>query len=158
VNALLRDAAPADVPAVARLIRGLAEYEGKAGELRGTEADYAAALFGTPPRAYAMLAERAGEPVGLALWYFLFPTFVAKPVLYVEDIYVQPAQRGLGIGRGMFAELARRALAADCVRMEWSVLHWNTPALAFYRGLGAVPVTEWIRQRLEGEALAALAG
>lgn len=154
---VLRDAAPDDVPLVARFVRALAEYERLAQEAVGTEEDFRRLLFGTPPRAEALIAELHGAPVGFALWYYAVSTFLAKPSLYVEDVFVEPAQRGRGIGRAIFRDLARRALAAGCGRMEWSVLDWNAPAIVFYRSLGACPREGWTLQRLSGPALAALA-
>lgn len=154
---LLRDAAAPDVPLVLRLIRALAEYEKLLHEVQATEADVRRLLFGDPPRAWALVAEWEGEPVGFALWYYSVSTFLGRPSLYVEDVYVDPAQRNRGIGRAIFAELARRAVAEGCGRMEWSVLDWNAPSIAFYRSIGARPREGWTLQQLTGPALAALA-
>lgn len=153
----LRDATPADVPLVLRLIRALADYEKLLHEVQATEADVRRLLFGDPPRAWALVAEWEGEPVGFALWYYSVSTFLGRPSLYVEDVYVDPAQRNRGIGRAIFAELARRAVAEGCGRMEWSVLDWNAPSIAFYRSIGARPREGWTLQQLTGPALAALA-
>jgi GNAT superfamily N-acetyltransferase len=157
----LRDAVPGDEVAICGFVRALAEYEKMAGEAHGTAEDFRRALFGTPPRAFALLAEVAEEAVGFAVWFFNFSTFAARPGLYVEDVFVLPAWRGKGIGRAIFRDLARRALAAGCARMDWQVLDWNAPAIGFYRSIGAHALDEWTTQRLEGEALhrfAALAG
>jgi GNAT superfamily N-acetyltransferase len=154
---LLRDAGPRDVPLVARFVRDLAEYERLGHFAIGTEAQFATLLFGDPPRAHALIAERDGEPVGFALWYFAVSTFAARTKLYVEDVFVAPHARGRGIGRAIFVEMARRAVALDCVTMEWSVLDWNAPSIAFYRSIGATPHEGWTTQRLSGEALHALA-
>ena len=153
----LRDAVPADVAAIARLVRALADYEKLAHEARAGEADFHAALFGAHPCARAAVGERAGETVAFALWFTTFSTFTGRPGLWVEDVFVDPAHRGHGIGRALFALMAQRALAAGCARMEWSVLDWNAPAIAFYRALGAAPLEDWTTQRLTGAALSALA-
>ena len=154
----LREAGPADLPVVVRFVRALAEYERLLHEAVATEEDFRVALFGTPPRAGAMVAECGAAPVGLCLWYYTFSTFTGRPGLYIEDIFVDPAHRRRGIGLAFFRAMARRAVAEGCARMEWSVLDWNAPAIAFYRKLGAVPKGEWTVQRLSGEALRTLAG
>ncbi len=152
-----RDALPGDEGRVAWFVRALAEYEKLLHEVAGTEADYAAALFGAPPRCHAMFVERDGIDVGFALWFYNFSTFAGRHGLYVEDVFVLPEHRGGGIGTAIFSELARRAVAQGCVRMEWSVLNWNAPAVKFYNGLGARPMSDWTVQRLTGDALAAVA-
>ena len=157
MNLRLRDAAEADLPVLVRLVRALAGYEKLEHEARATEADFRRALFGTPVRAHALIAELDDEPVGFALWFHNFSTFEGRAGLYLEDIYVEPGHRGRGIGRAIFRDLARRAVAADCARLEWSVLDWNAPAVAFYRELGAAAMNEWTVQRLSGDALRALA-
>lgn len=154
---LLRDATPADVPLVAHFVRALAEYEKLAHLAIGTEEQFHALLFGNPPRAHALIAAWEGAPVGFALWYFAVSTFTASTKLYLEDIFVEPAHRNRGIGRAIFADLARRAIAAGSSGMEWSVLDWNAPSIAFYRSIGATPHEGWTTQRLTGAALAALA-
>jgi GNAT superfamily N-acetyltransferase len=105
-----------------------------------------------------MMADVAGQCIGLVLWSYNFSTFLCRPGLYVEDIFVEPAHRGLGIGRAFFRALAQRAIEQGCGRMEWSVLDWNEPSIAFYRSLGAVAMDEWTVQRLTADAIAALAG
>ena len=154
---ILRTAKPADIPDVLRLVRGLAEYERLLEEMTATEADFAHALFGPRPLAAAMLAEFAGRAIGVAIWYYLFSTFRARPVLYLEDIFVEPAHRGRGIGFALFRRLAQIARAGNCLSMEWSVLNWNQPAIDFYRRIGARPVTDWTLQRLDAKGIAALA-
>jgi len=154
---LLRDAAPGDASVIARFVKDLADYEKLGQEAQATAEDFSAALFGQTPRAYAMLAEVDGKPVGFALWFYNFSTFLARHGLYIEDIYVEPAYRGFGIGRAFFRALARRALAEGCGRMEWWVLNWNEPAIRFYRSLGAEPMSDWTVQRLTGASLQALA-
>jgi GNAT superfamily N-acetyltransferase len=153
----LRDATPADVPLLLRFVRELAEYERLSTHARATADTLHAALFGDTPRAYALLADLSGVPVGFAVWFYNFSTFEARAGLYVEDVFVVPAQRGKGVGRAMFRALARRAVEQGCARMDWTVLDWNRPAHDFYRGIGARPVAGWTMQRLEGVALAALA-
>ena len=153
----LRDAGPADVTVLLRFVRALAEYERLLDHAVAGEADLHESLFGTPPRAHALLAERSGVAVGFAVWFYSFSTFSGRPSLYIEDVFVAPGHRGTGIGRAIFADLARRALAGRCQRMEWSVLDWNEPAIRFYRGLGAEPQDQWTVQRLSGAALARLA-
>jgi GNAT superfamily N-acetyltransferase len=157
-DVIFRDAVPGDEGTVAHFVRRLAEYENLLHEAKGTDEDFHRVLFGPTPRAYAMIVERAGTPIGFAVWFFDFSTFMARPGLYLEDIFVEPEHRGLGIGREVFRILARRALAEGCARMNWWVLDWNAPSIAFYRSLGAVGMDEWTVQRLEGEALAAVAG
>ncbi len=154
---MIRVATPDDVPTVLRFVRALADYERLAHEVRATEADFRAALFGPSPRAHALLAERDGAAVGFAVWFYDFSTFEGRPGLFVEDVFVEPAHRGAGVGRAIFAWLARRALQEGCSRMNWSVLDWNAPSIAFYRGIGAVAQDGWTTQRLAGDALAALA-
>jgi GNAT superfamily N-acetyltransferase len=152
-----RDAKATDLPLVVGFVHALADYE-KLGHLAtGTEADFGKLLFGPKKRCEAMFAERDGQAVGFALWFYGVTTFGGRATLYVEDVFVLPEHRGQGIGRAMFAELARRALVEECLRMEWSVLDWNAPSIAFYRSIGAMPHEGWTIQRLTGEALAALA-
>ena len=153
----LRPATPADAATVFRLVRALAEYERLAHQITATEAHFARALAGPAPRAHAVLAEAGGEAVGLALWYYTFSTFAGGPDLFLEDLFVAPTHRGLGIGLALFRHLARIAQADSCRRMEWRVLDWNQPAIDFYRRLGARPMQDWSVMRLERDALAALA-
>lgn len=151
-------ATPDDVPLVLALIRELADYEQLAHEVVATEADLHAALFGVDAVAHAVVARTAqGEPAGFALYFFNFSTFVGKPGLYLEDLFVRPAFRRRGLGRALLAHLAQIAGARGCGRMEWSVLNWNAQAIAVYRAIGAVPMDEWTVQRLSGDALQRLA-
>jgi len=154
---ILRDATQGDCEDIARLVRALADYEKLSDEARATGDDFRAQLFGSQPVSYAMIAEVSGKAVGLALWFYNFSTFVCRPGLYVEDVFVEPAHRGLGIGRAFFVAMAQCAVARGCGRMEWSVLDWNAPAIAFYRSLGAVGMQEWTIQRLTGDRIALLA-
>ena len=153
----IRPAAAHDVGAVLAFIRELAVYEHLEHEVVATEADLAAALFGPRPYAEVVLACVAGEPVGFALFFHNFSTFRGKPGLYLEDLFVRPAVRGRGIGRELLAWLARTALERGCARLDWAVLDWNAPAIAFYRRLGAVALEDWRTFRLSGAALAHLA-
>lgn len=152
-----RDAAPGDEALVHRFVQALAAYE-KLPELAvASEEDFRRALFDTPQRAWVMIVEFAGQPVGMALYYFVFSTFTGRPGLYLEDIFLEPQVRGQGIGRAIFGELAARAVAQGCTRMDWSVLDWNAPAIAFYQSLGGRPKDGWSTYRLEADGLAALA-
>lgn len=152
-----RDAVPGDEALILVFVRELAEYEKLLHEVRATADGLRTALFGARPYAEALIVEKAGEAVGFAVWHYTFSTFEGAPTLYVEDVFVRQAHRGGGIGRAIFADLARRALAQGCQRMDWSVLDWNAPAIEFYRTIGAKPVRGWTMQRLTGDALAALA-
>jgi GNAT superfamily N-acetyltransferase len=154
----LRDAAPGDAGLVLHFVRALADYEKLLHDVQATEEDFRRLLFAEPRRAEALIAEWQGAPVGFALWYHSVSTFDGRPKLYVEDVFVTPEARGRGIGRAIFADLARRALEQGCLRMEWSVLDWNAPSIAFYRSIGALPREGWTLQRLSGDALRALAG
>lgn len=154
---VVRDAAPTDLPTILHFVRALAKYEKLLDHVVATEANFACGLFTEPRRAEALIVEWDGAPVGLALWYYTFSTFQGRPGLYLEDVFVEPAHRNRGIGRAIFADLARRALAAGCGRMEWSVLDWNAPSIAFYRSLGATPRQGWTLQQMNGPALHALA-
>jgi len=153
----LRDATREDRHLVLRFIKALAEYEKLTHEVKADAATLDSYLFGTPRRVEALIAEWEGAPVGFAVWYYGFSTFLGRPSLYVEDVFVEPAHRGKGIGGAVFAHLASRAVAQGCARMEWSVLDWNAPAIAFYDGLGAKTRQGWNLKQLTGEALAALA-
>lgn len=153
----LRDVRPGDEGLVLRFVRALAEYEKLLHEVTATEEHFRRLLFGEPRRAEALVAEWEGRPVGFALWFYSVSTFDGAPKLYLEDVFVEPEMRGQGIGRAIFVELARRAIAAGCGRMEWSVLDWNAPSIAFYRSIGALPREGWTLQRLSGAALEALA-
>ena len=152
-----RDAVPGDENEVGRFVRALADFEKLAHEAVATDEDFRRALFGTPPRARALFAIRNGETAGFAVWYYTFSTFSGRCGLFVEDVFVPSAHRKQGVGRAIFAELARRAVADNCDAMEWSVLDWNTPAVTFYKSIGARPKDGWTEQRLTGAALQALA-
>jgi GNAT superfamily N-acetyltransferase len=154
----IRAATPADVPLVLQFIRELAEYERLADAVVATEERLHAALFGDRPAAEVRIALLDDTPVGFALFFHSFSTFLARRGVYLEDLYVRPEARGRGVGRALLAELARIALERDCGRLEWSVLDWNAPAIAFYQALGAEPLSDWTVVRVRGPALEALAG
>ncbi|MQY03391.1 GNAT family N-acetyltransferase [Actinomadura macrotermitis] len=154
---MIRFAAPGDVPAILRLVRDLAEYERALHEVRATEEDLRAALFGPEPKVFANVVEHDGEVVGFALWFLTFSTWLGRHGIYLEDLYVDPAMRGKGYGKALLAELARIADERGYGRVEWSVLDWNTPSIEFYRAAGARPQDEWTVYRLTGDAIPALA-
>jgi GNAT superfamily N-acetyltransferase len=153
----IREAAPGDLPLIATLIRALAEYEKLSHEVRFDEAVLGEKLFGARPYAEVLIGEIDGEPRGFALFFHNFSTFEGRPGIYLEDLFVMPEARGLGLGNALLAELARIATARDCARLEWWVLDWNEPSIAFYKSLGAKPMDEWTVMRVDGAALAELA-
>jgi GNAT superfamily N-acetyltransferase len=154
----IRSATEQDTPLVLAFIKELAEYERMTDEVTATEDELGACLFGPDRVASAVLAYVGGEPAGFAVYFFNFSTFLARPGLYLEDLFVKPAWRGRGIGRALLAHLARIAVERGCGRMEWSVLDWNELALNVYRAIGARPMSDWTVQRLTGPALESLAG
>jgi GNAT superfamily N-acetyltransferase len=145
------------VPVIAELIRGLARFEKLGHEVVMTEELLAAGLFSARPYAEVVLAEDDGRPVGFALFFHNFSTFLGRPGIYLEDLFVLPEHRGKGIGRTLLAHLARLAVERGCGRMEWAVLDWNRDAIQFYERLGARPNSDWTVYRLTGEALTGLA-
>lgn len=153
----IRPATAGDCATILTFIKDLAEYEKLSGEVVADEQALRATLFGARPAAEVLIAELAGAPVGFALFFSSYSTFLARPGLYLEDLFVQPAARGRGVGRALMSALARIAVQRDYGRFEWSVLDWNEPALRFYASLGAKPQSEWTVQRLTGAPLAALA-
>jgi GNAT superfamily N-acetyltransferase len=155
---MIRSATPEDVPVIARLIRALAEYEKLSHQVVLREEDLKQHLFGERRHAEVVLAEEAGTVVGFALFFHTYSTFLARPSLYLEDLFVLPEHRGQGHGKGLLSHLARLAVERDCGRFEWSVLDWNAPSIAFYESVGAVPMSDWTVFRLTGEALTRLAG
>lgn len=146
-----------DGATILALIRGLAEYERLTHEVEATAARLRAHGFGRRPYFRTLICERGGEPIGFALYFFTYSTFLARPTLYLEDLFVKPEERGRGAGRALLAALARIAVRKGCGRMEWAVLDWNAPAIRFYEGLGAVLRKDWVLTRLTGEALVRLA-
>ena len=153
----IRPATADDVPLIRQLIAELAEYERLADAAVATDDGLREQLFSAQPAAEVLIGEVDGEAAGFALFFHNFSTFLGKRGLYLEDLFVRPAFRGSGLGRHLMASLARIAVQRDCGRFEWSVLDWNAPAIGFYRTLGAVGMDEWTVQRLEGDALHALA-
>lgn len=153
----LRAATPADTPQILAFIRALAEYERMLDHVVATEASLGAALFGPRPYAEVVIAEDDGTPVGFALFFHTFSTFLGQPGIYLEDLFVIPPARGKGVGRALLAHLAQLAVARGCGRVEWAVLGWNKPAIGFYESLGARPNEEWTVYRLTGEPLVTLA-
>ena len=149
----LRDARPADVPAIVSLIRDLAAYEKQPDDCHADPGLLEEHLFGEKKFAEVVLAERSGETVGFALFFHNYSTWLSRPGLYLEDLFVRPDSRGLGIGEALLARLATLAVSRGCGRMEWSVLTWNEPAIGFYLRLGAVPMEGWQVYRLAGDAL-----
>ena len=153
----IRPGTEADLELIASLIRDLAEYEKLAHEATFDEEGLRRNLFGPRPYAETLIAEVDGVPAGFALYFHNFSTFLGKPGIYLEDLFVKPEHRSAGIGRALLARLAAIALERDCGRLEWSVLDWNEPAIGFYERLGARPNSEWTVYRLAGEPLASLA-
>jgi GNAT superfamily N-acetyltransferase len=157
MSLVIRSAMPADAGLVLTFIRELAEYEKLLHEVEAREEDIARDLFGEQPRVFCEIAEWGGEPVGFALWFYTYSTFQGRHGLYLEDLFVRPAQRGRGIGKALLANLARRCLDEGLGRLRWWVLNWNEPSIAFYRSLGAEARPEWTTFDLSGEALHRLA-
>jgi GNAT superfamily N-acetyltransferase len=154
----LRSATIEDVPVILRCIRGLAAFERLADACIATEAALRESLFGAVPAAEVVLAESGGETLGFALWFRSYSTFLARPGLYLEDLFVFPEARGRGVGRLLLAHLARIALDREYGRLEWAVLDWNADAIRFYDSLGAVPMSDWTTYRVTGDALQSLGG
>lgn len=146
-----------DVPLLLTLIRGLAEYEKLADSVSATEERVRESLFGSNPAAHAIIAYQNTKPVGYAIYFFTYSSFVGLPGLYLEDLFVVPEARGLKVGHSLLAFVARKATERGCRRMEWAVLNWNEPAIGFYRKLGAEQMIEWSVYRLAEEKLDQLA-
>jgi GNAT superfamily N-acetyltransferase len=153
----IRPAAPGDVELIFGLIQGLAEYERAPDQVTGTPELLATGLFGEHPAAEAVIAERDGQPVGFALFHGTFSTWECRPGLWLEDLYVPPEHRRDGVGGALLARVAAIAVARGCARLEWNALHWNEPALDFYRKLEAERLDEWVLHRLDGPRLEAVA-
>ena len=153
----IRPAAEADVPLILQFIRELAHYERLLHEVVATEESLRETLFGARPYAEISLGYLADTPAALALYFHNYSTFLGRPGIYLEDLYVKEEFRGRGLGRAMLRHLARLALERGCGRLEWAVLDWNEPAIKFYERLGAVPMDEWTVYRVTGEALDRLA-
>ena len=154
----IRRATPRDAALVLKMIRGLAEYERLAHQMEATVSQIRRHGFGRRRYFEALICRRGRTAIGFALYFFTFSTFVGRPTLYLEDLFVLPEERGRGAGKALLSALARIAVRRGCGRLEWAVLDWNTPAIAFYRGLGARPLEEWNTFRLCDDPLRALAG
>lgn len=154
----IKPATVADVPTILRLIRELAEYERAPNDAVATEAQLHEVFFGPQPSAQVLIGREANEPVGFAVYFFNFSTWLGRPGLYLEDLFVRPEARGRGNGKALLARLAQIAQERGCGRIEWAVLNWNEPAIEFYKKLGAKPMDEWTVYRLTREGIAALAG
>jgi GNAT superfamily N-acetyltransferase len=154
---VLRPAKPADVPVIFELIQALAEYEKLSSAVTGSAEALSEHLFGSRPYAEVIIAEYAGQAVGFALFFHNFSTFLTQPGIYLEDLFVLPQYRGLGVGKAILSYLAGLAVERGCGRLEWSVLDWNEPAIAFYRRMGAAVLPDWRICRVTGESLTHLA-
>ena len=153
----IRPATVADVPVILQLIRDLATYERAPDEVTATEEQLIDVLFGEKPSAEVLLVFEKNVPVGFAVFFHNFSTWLGRPGLYLEDLFVRPEHRGKGYGRALLVELAKIAQKRGCGRMEWAVLDWNEPAIQFYRKLGANPMNEWTVFRLTRDGIAKLA-
>ncbi len=153
----IRDAAPGDEATILGFIRELAEYEKLAHEVVAVEGDLTQTLFAKNPKAFALIAEDDNGPFGYALYFFNYSTFLCRHGLYLEDLYVREDRRGNGAGKALLARLAAIAKAENCGRMEWWVLDWNAPSIAFYKSLGAESMDDWTVYRLTGDPLSRLA-
>lgn len=153
----IRAATVNDVPQILRFIQALADYEKLSHQVVATEDKLRNTLFGDRPGAEVLIAEWNGEAAGFALFFSNYSTFLAKPGIYLEDLFVLPSMRGKGIGKALLIQLAKLCVDRDCGRLEWSVLDWNQPAIDFYLSLGAKPMDEWTVYRVTGDALPALA-
>jgi GNAT superfamily N-acetyltransferase len=157
-NFVIRPASVADVPVILELIRELATYERAPNAVTATKAQLADVLFGPRPAAEVLLAFEEETPVGFAVFFHNFSTWLGQPGLYLEDLFVRPERRGKGYGRALLVHLAKIAHDRGCGRMEWAVLDWNKPAIEFYKKLGATPLDEWKIFRLKRDGIAKLAG
>jgi GNAT superfamily N-acetyltransferase len=154
---IVREATPADVPAILRLIIALATYEREPNAVRATERSLMETLFADNAQVHAHVAELQGEVVGIAVWFLNYSTWTGRPGLYLEDLFVADEARGTGAGKALFQTLAREAQARGCARIDWAVLDWNTPAMDFYRAIGGRPQSGWQPWRMDGPALAKMA-
>jgi GNAT superfamily N-acetyltransferase len=155
---VIRPARPEETGLILTFIRELADYERLPFEVKTREEDLRALLFTSAPRAFCDIAEVEGEAIGFAFWFYNVSTFEGRCGIYLEDLFVRPAARGLGAGKALLAHLARRCVSEGLPRLQWSVLDWNAPAIAFYDSLGATDRTQWIGRMLLGDALLSLAG
>ena len=153
----IRPAGPQDARLILEFVRDLAEYERAPEQAVATEEDIRRDGFGAQPKFRCVIAEWDGEPAGFAFFFYNYSTWQGRPGLYLEDLFVRPRFRKLGIGKALLVHLAQLALRENCGRFQWQVLDWNTPAIEFYESLGAEKMTEWLTMRVEGEALRRLA-
>ncbi|RAK57967.1 GNAT family N-acetyltransferase [Phenylobacterium deserti] len=158
MSVTVRAASLADASLIYQFVRDLADYEKLLHEVDATQADIRRDLFGEAPRAFCDIAEADGQPVGFALWFYNYSTFRGRHGIYLEDLFVRPQARGAGAGKALLRRLAQRCVEEGLARLEWAVLDWNAPSIAFYDSLGAAPMNDWITRRLTGEALERLAG
>jgi GNAT superfamily N-acetyltransferase len=156
-NFKIRDATVADIPIILQLIRDLATYERAPNDVVATERGLEEVLFSAEPAAKVVIAFENAEPVGFAVYFFNFSTWLGRPGLYLEDLFVKPEMRGRGYGRALLVHLAKIARDHNCGRMEWAVLTWNEPAIEFYKKIGAIPLEEWRVFRLATDGIAKLA-
>ena len=154
----IRKATEKDAGLILRFVKELAGYEKAVHEVTATEADIKTSLFGDSATAHALICSNGETPVGFAVYFFNYSTWLGKNGLYLEDLYVSPESRGTGAGKAILKHLAGIAVNKNCSRFEWSVLDWNAPAIQFYESIGARPMNEWVSYRLDGNALAAFAG
>ena len=153
MSLVIRPATAQDVPTVMQFVRELAIYEKAEHEVIASEQHFMETLFCPQPKVFALIAEHNRVPVGLAIYFYSYSTWLGKHGIYLEDLYVQPAKRGLGAGKALLQELAKIAVANDCGRVEWSVLDWNEPSIKFYQAMGAQAKDGWTVYRLTGDAL-----
>ena len=156
-DAVLREARPGDESGILACIHALAVYEREPDAVENTVEAITETFFGAEPKAFAHVVEREGEIVGIALWFLTYSTWTGRHGIWLEDLIVDEAQRGRGYGKALIASLAAVCVEREYTRLEWTVLDWNAPAIAFYRSLDATPMDEWTTQHLSGDALAALA-
>jgi len=157
MSIVVREATPDDAATIFGFVRDLAEYEKLLDEVTATPEGIARDLFGEKPRVFCDIAEADGEPVGFAVWFYNYSTFWGRHGLYLEDLFVRPEARGRGAGKALLAGLARRCIDEGLPRLDWAVLDWNAPSIAFYDSLGAETLDDWVIRRLSGEALQRLA-
>ncbi|HTN61059.1 MAG TPA: GNAT family N-acetyltransferase [Devosia sp.] len=156
MSLVIRPAVAADAAVIVAFILALAEYEKLTHEAKASEADIVRDLFGADPKVFCEIAEWEGKPVGFALWFYTYSTFQGRHGIWLEDLYVDPALRGKGIGKALLTNLAQRCVREKLGRFEWWVLDWNEPSIQFYKSQGGVMQDEWTKVRVEGEALAEL--
>ena len=154
---IIRPATAPDVSLILALIRGLAEYERAPEQVIATEEDLLRDGFGPNPFYFCLIAEHDGKPAGFAFYFFDYSTWIGRPGIYLEDLFVYPELRGLGIGKALLKQVAEIAVEKGCARLKWSVLDWNTPAIDFYKSMGGELMDEWTNVRIQGEALERLA-